>query len=52
MSDMFELLAMMAAVATFFGTVRYLNLRPDRSAARRPQRITDRRERTVAVARR
>lgn len=33
MSDMFEVLAMMAAVVAFFGTIRYLNLRGARIEA-------------------
>jgi hypothetical protein len=65
MSDMLQVLAMMAVVAALFATIRYLNLREERSDAAataagtrndatefRVQRIRDRRERITATARR
>lgn len=65
MSDMLQVLAMMAVVAALFATIRYLNLREERSDAAataagtrndatefRVQRIRDRRERIAATARR
>lgn len=65
MSDMLQVLAMMAVVAALFATIRYFNLREERSDAATPvagtrvdatearaQRIRHRRERIAAPARR